>query len=810
MNELPATGPLRGMKVVDCSVGWGEYVGRVLADLGANVLRIEPAGGHPARLRPPLCGQHEETHSLYWSTISLGTPSVTVDVTDGAGQDQVRELIATADVFIESWTPGTAEKHRLGFDDLATINPRLVYASVTSHGQRSARSSMPSSDLTLQAEIGLLVGDGDRPPIPIGYPQATFHAGIQTAADILAALYEVGTHGDGQYLDVSVLACMGPTLLAFIGYPALGLSDELGTASRRAWSREVEGVALPEFLRCADGDFFPVLRGAPRADGSTNSTLGKFIEWGSATGSIDSSVGAIDWSDWERKVARGELTPDQVRVAIDSAVAFIAGQSMVDVMTWASENGLPCAPILSLSGLTADPHLEAVGYWRTLDGHRHPGPFARMSRTPAGPWPTTHLAHEKVGLRDEGTNERPMQQSSGNARSIFKGLKVADFTWAGTGPRTSKYFADFGATVVHVESRTHLDTLRQAGAMKDGAPGINRSHFFSNMNTSKLGLSLNLAHPRGSVIARQLIDWADVVVESYSPGTMARRGLNYEVVSVDHDALIMVSTSLRGSGGPDATLRGYGTTGAALSGLHGVTGWPDRSPSGPGRAYTDSIAPGFAVAATIAALLYRRRTGVGQHVEISQIETATHFIEPLILDFTVNGVDHRGSGHASLDSGLHGVYRALGDERYVAVSTETNEQWKSLCDILDVSRRSWPPDDRDLSEIDGTLERWVSAKDAWGSSCALRGAGVAAEVVQWPADVLVDSELRAHEYFVELNHPEMGTSFHDGFATRFSRTPPRLRGSGPCMGADNRFVLHEILGYSLEDIDALESSGVLE
>ena len=175
----------------------------------------------------------------------------------------------------------------------------------------------------------------------------------------------------------------------------------------------------------------------------------------------------------------------------------------------------------------------------------------------------------------------------------FAGLKVADFSWIGVGPITAKYFADHGATVVHVETDQPADRLRVVGPFKDGVPGTNRSQFFGSFNTSKRRSPLNLKHPEGQAIAKQLLAWCDVALDSFTPGTMADLGLGYDVAQSLNPDIIMVSTCLMGQTGPAANLAGYGYHAAAISGFYEVTGWPDRPPGGPFNAYTDTIAPRF-------------------------------------------------------------------------------------------------------------------------------------------------------------------------------------------------------------------------
>ena len=205
---------------------------------------------------------------------------------------------------------------------------------------------------------------------------------------------------------------------------------------------------------------------------------------------------------------------------------------------------------------------------------------------------------------------------------IFEGIKVADFTWVGVGPITIKNLADHGATVVHIESHTHLDTLRMTPPFKDGIAGVDRSAFMTDYNTSKYGISLDINTPKGVEIARQLILWADVVAESFSPRAMAKWGLDYESIRKIKPDIIYYSASQQGKGGPHSGFIGFGMMMASLSGYAHLTGWPDREPAPPYGAYTDFISPFFGAAALVAALDHKRKTGVGQHLDLSQLESA--------------------------------------------------------------------------------------------------------------------------------------------------------------------------------------------
>ena len=242
---------------------------------------------------------------------------------------------------------------------------------------------------------------------------------------------------------------------------------------------------------------------------------------------------------------------------------------------------------------------------------------------------------------------------------IFEGIKVADFTWVGVGPITVKNLADHGATVVHIESHTHLDTLRMTPPFKDGVAGVNNSAFMADYNTSKYGVSLDVNKPKGVEIARKLILWADVVAESFSPRAMAKWGLDYETIRKLKPDIIYYSASQQGHGGPHSGFIGFGMMMASLSGYAHLTGWPDRDPATPYGAYTDFISPFFGSAALVAALDHRRKTGVGQHLDLSQLECGLQLIAPVQMDYVLNDHEMIRDGNRDPRAAPHNAYPCL-------------------------------------------------------------------------------------------------------------------------------------------------------
>ncbi|MBI4336787.1 MAG: CoA transferase [Chloroflexi bacterium] len=401
-------------------------------------------------------------------------------------------------------------------------------------------------------------------------------------------------------------------------------------------------------------------------------------------------------------------------------------------------------------------------------------------------------------------------------QQALEGLKVADFTWVGVGPVTMKYLADHGATVLRIESAVRPDNLRLAPPFKDGVSGLNRSGFFADYNSSKYGISLNLDHPRSREVAQRIIAWADVMAESFTPGVMARWGLDYASVCRWKPEVIYLSTCQLGQTGPWAGQPGYGLQLAAFSGFYYLTSWPDRGPAGPYGAYTDFVSPMFAAAAVLAALDHRRRTGQGAYLDLSQLEAGLQFLAPLLMDELNNGVEARPAGNRDPQACPHGAFPCCGNDRWAAIACFTDAQWEALCRAMGSPAWSSSPEFATLTgrkahedALEERIAAWTKEQDAYELMAHLQREGVPGGVVQSCEDLFNDPQLAHRGHFVRLQHTEIGLHSYSGIPFQLSETPGRLSKAAPCLGEDNDYVYKTVLGFSEAEYAELKAAGVL-
>jgi benzylsuccinate CoA-transferase BbsF subunit len=508
---------------------------------------------------------------------------------------------------------------------------------------------------------------------------------------------------------------------------------------------------------------------------------------------------ALSDRDWTR-YNHNTVADEELR-AIEAAIApYFATRTMGELYAIACATNLMLAPANSPRELYASEQLASRGFF---------GPFAGIQRFPLSfvqvrgaaparpdPSPSPFRAHPGVARASwcAQNDDSDIESSDQRARAAWAGTKILEFGAGAAGPIATRYFAEHGATVLRVESKTRPDFLRTYAISPNNPHGLEGGDMFDALNVGKLGITLNMKHPRALEIAKRLaLEWADAVTENFAPKAMRGFGMDYETLAAERADLVMLSACLQGQTGPHRDYPGFGGQGAALSGFNILTGWPDRDPLGPFGTITDSLAPRFAAAALAAGLLYHRRTGRGVYLDLSQVECAAWSLSPWLLDYEVNGRTGIRDGNSNDRAVVHGVFPCAGDDRWVAIAA-----W----DSGDAER---------LAKISGDdLAAWTRSLTASEVADTLQGAGIEAVPVADFGDVNADPQLRHRNHYLVLTHPCLGDGEYERNGFRLSDAPSGFTRASATLGQDNAYVLTDILGLSPAEQQRLADEGALD
>ena len=397
------------------------------------------------------------------------------------------------------------------------------------------------------------------------------------------------------------------------------------------------------------------------------------------------------------------------------------------------------------------------------------------------------------------------------------GVKILDFSATVLGPTVTRYLADHGATVVKVESEIHPETTRTATPYANREQGINRSGYFATHNAGKLSLSLNMTKPKAIEIAKRLVKWADIVIETFTPGIMRRWGLAYQDLIKIKPDIIMASSSLEGQTGRYSSHRGYGMISAAMTGWFELTGWPDSEPVGPYSAYSDFIGWNYLLISILVALDYRNRTGKGQYIDHSHIESGAHFLAPAILDYSTNRFVSTRMANRDRHAVPHGAYRCHGQDKWCVIAITSEEEWQAFSRVD--SSPAWTRDSRfaiftnrkeNEDELDRLIEGWTINRGVEELVISLQEAGIPAGLVQNAEDLLRDPQLKYRRAFVALDHSEIGTYHITTTPFRSTQYSNEPRSPSPLLGEHNEYVLKQLLGMSDDEISDIVVDGILQ
>ena len=799
--------------------------GALLADLGADVVLVEPPSGSAARSVGPFVAGREgdpEASLWFWS-YNRGKRSVALDLDDPRDQQRLRDLAASADVLIESDAPGAMAARGLGVEDLAEVNPGLVYTSISAFGQTGPKAGWAATDSIISAagQLSNVVGDEDRPPLRIPLDQCFLHASAEAAVGSLIALRERKRSGQGQHIDVS---------------------------AQQAVTQATQSATLchlynsPELLRMSGGARlgpFRVRLRSPAADGYVSVTIlfgesigpfgARLFEWMHSEGGCADSDLEIDWINFVEGVITGRIPPTEYERIQQVAADFTATRTKAELLEVALDKRLLIVPISTVADLVESPQYSERDFWRDiptggLDSLRYPGPLAKFSETPldiSAPPPSIGEHTDEVLAEVGAAASVPVSEARVSAAGSshrdpslpLADVKILDFMWVMAGPGSTRVLADWGATVVRVESSHKVEAARTIQPFLNDEAGADNGGLYQNMNAGKLGITIDISKPESRDLLLDLVRWADVVCESFSPHALQDIGLSYEDLRAVKPDIIMASSCLFGQSGPLSSLAGFGTMGAAMSGFYEMTGWSDRDPAGVFGAYTDYVSPKFLSAALLAALDHRDRTGEGQYIDLSQAEASMTFLAPAVLDYEVNShlPDKLGNDHPVMSP--HGVFASAGEDRWIAVACDNDDQWRALCGVvgaeglggLCVDERRERAD-----EIAELITAWTSQRDGVEAHDELQAAGVPAHAIADSAMMADDPQLEHRSHFRNVTHGTNGTMWVEGTRFVMSRSSDGISHGGPTYGEHTFEVLEQLLGYDPDRIAELAVAGVLE
>ncbi len=644
-------------------------------------------------------------------------------------------------------------------EDLA-IAEDCIRVSVSPFGSGGPRGGWRGSEFVASAMGGALrvTGEPDRPPVKEAGDACTFHADMVAAAGAMAAHYARGTHGKGQEIDVSI-----QQVALSRNFNGVLVWQFDRRKLRRAGGALAYGKATVRAIwQLADGWCFHSLM-TGRLGAPANQALSDWID----EAGMPNPLRGTDWLAYNRSTL-----PAETRAEWESAIAaFFASRSKAEIATEGLRRGINACVVNEPMDVLVDPHLNARGFFTTPTG-----------------------LPERFAVVREGAEAPPPAIRTVTRPGPLSGVRVLDFAWALVGSITTKTLGDLGAEIVKVESRTRPDLARLDVQVAASQPGnFDDKPWFAHMNTSKRSLSLNMKDPRSREILDPLIEWADVVVENFSPGTMKKLGLDYDALAARNPGIVMVSGSVYGQTGPLAQEWGVDGTGGALSGRTFLTGYPDGDPVIPGAVpYGDVIVPFVMVAQVSAALQHRRETGRGCHIDASMYEICVQQTRDF-LAAALGGARPQRLGNADPRVHGQGLFATAGEDRWVAVTLFDEADHEKL-----------------LAVTGGDPVAWCASREDHAVATELQASGLAAGIVQDAEDMLErDPQLSARGALVTLDHPLLGPFGHIATPIRFSRDvfePFRA----PRIGEHVVEIAQSLCGLPPERIADLEAEGVFQ
>jgi crotonobetainyl-CoA:carnitine CoA-transferase CaiB-like acyl-CoA transferase len=783
-----------------------ELCGRLLADMGADVVRVEPPDGAPSRRLPPF---HQD-HSLFFAVRNSNKRGAVMDIDTSSGRARLLELLRRADIWIETSRPGHLGTAGLDPAEVARDLDHLIVTSITDFGQTGPYRDWDATDPVLVALGGELFRSGvvGKPPLLVPGAFAYDVAGVMATFATLTACWQRLSTGRGQHLDVSILeATAQVTDWALANYSAIKSSGGAYSEVRAG-----SGIVYPMYP-CADG-YVRIVILSPRQWHAMRAWLGdpEFLQdphWDSLLGRMSIQQDILDPMFIELFSTKGmsELSAEAQRRGIvmtpvlhpDAVIGtehFVARGSFTEVEAAPGVRGLVASSFIEIDGERAGfrhraPTLgehdgEIEGSW----GAREPG------SDPAQQVPAAH--------------ERPAGRRPAPGLPLA-GLRVMDFGHGGVGVEAGRLFAEYGADVIKIESRAYPDFIRLVS-------GSEMSPSFASSSRSKRSLGVNIKTPEGLALVKQLVARSDVVIENNSTGTMADLGLDYETLREINPGIVMVSSQLMGSTGPWANWLGYGPSTRPAGGMTWLWNFPDGGmPPGAGVIFPDHVVGRLCATAAVAVLIARHDRGRGAHIEVPQVETVLGMMAQFFLQESLEPGSVRPLGNRNPQGAPWGVYQCSGTERWCVITCRDDEDWsrlrKALGDPEWAAEAAYDTVEGRLAaqdRIDEGISEWTASRPDRDVMTTLQSHGVPAAMMAYASDQPDDPHLRFRGYLAEIEQPGVGPMILEGPAFAASDMDRPFIGPAPWLGEHTRDIGTELLELDEAEVEDLIVKHVLE
>lgn len=837
-------GALADLTVIELGNGRaGAFAAKALADLDADVIKIEPPEGDPLRRAGPFPDDqpHPERSGIF-RYLNANKRGVTLDVESEAGRSLLNQLLLRADILLSDLHPTRLDQLGLDYLSVSALNPRLIMSSVSTFGTTGPYRAYQGGDLIAWHMGGTGYGTPfnavtdpeQQPPIRGGGYQAEYLAGWTVAAATIAAVFHRATYGAGQLVDVAAVEAVANMVRA--GFAIYSHERELVARSRVK-------AGSPWIYPCKDGYI---------------STANTRDHWWEA---IKDLMGRPEWA--ESPLFREVIDRRRNADALDPLFSeWLLGYTRAELRELFGSRAIPCFPVNTIADLLRSPHYAARDYFVTQEHPAagkmtQPGASIRFSVTP---WKLRRPApllgeHNRELLTDQcsaTTNAAPVSATAAGSAATpatdpvtgpidqsrpLQGVRVLDFGWILSVPHCTAWLGTLGAEVIRVESMLRPDTVRVGLAgVADGIRGPNRSATFNGLNYSKQSVTINLATAEGLALARELVKISDVVTENFATGVFERLGLGYQALRELKPDIIMLTGSTLGATGPERDATGWGPNACAYGGLPMQSGYRDGPPADLGGIWPDYVVGTMMAFAVLGALHHQRRTGEGQYIELAMAEAVTAMIPEAVLDYSLNGRLRPRAGNRDEAMAPHGVFRCLpaaaphaaddrddggmggvtADDAWIAIAVAGDAEWQALCRVA--ARPEWARDPRFVTlagrlahedELEALIGAWTRQQHADQLMQSLQAAGVAAVPVMNITDLMHDPHMQARRFIIEVDHAEVGPRTVAGLPAHFSAIPEPRYGPPPCIGAHNSDVLGGLLAVDPGRLQALAESKVL-